>query len=72
MVSTVHDVQVVANNDIIMEEHDTPLDWLVTPRGAFATNTSYPQPGKLDWSKLQPDQYESIPFLKALRKELDV
>lgn len=54
-----------------MEEHDTPLDYIVTPNEVIATNTKYPQPSKLDWNKLQPDQYENIPFLKALRLELE-
>ena len=71
VVSTVHALQVVADDEIAMEEHDTPLDWVVTPEGAVATHTKYPQPGKLDWTKLRPDQYDSIPFLKTLRKELD-
>lgn len=72
VVSTVHALQVVADDEIAMEEHDTPLDWVVTPEGAVATHTKYPQPGKLDWTKLRPDQYDSIPFLKTLRKELDI
>ena len=71
VVSTVHAVQVVGDDEIVMEEHDTPLDWIVTAEGAHPTRTTYPQPGKLDWAKLQPDQYENIPFLKTLRRELE-
>eukprot|EP00747_Dinoflagellata_sp_TGD_P186515 gnl/TRDRNA2_/TRDRNA2_43575_c0_seq1.p1 gnl/TRDRNA2_/TRDRNA2_43575_c0~~gnl/TRDRNA2_/TRDRNA2_43575_c0_seq1.p1 ORF type:complete len:255 (+),score=51.21 gnl/TRDRNA2_/TRDRNA2_43575_c0_seq1:102-866(+) len=71
VVSTVHHLQVVADEDIVMEEHDTPLDVIVTPDGITLTNTKYVQPGKLDWDKLQPDQYENIPFLKTLRRELE-
>ena len=71
VVSTVHAVQVVKTEEIVMEEHDTPLDYIITPAGVKYTNTKYPQPGKLDWNKLQPDQYENIPFLKTMRKELE-
>ena len=71
VVSTVHALQVVADGDVVMEEHDTPLDLIVTPDGVTPTQTKYAQPGKLDWGKLQPDQYESIPFLKTLRAELE-
>ena len=71
VVSTVHGVQVVADEEIVMEEHDTPLDYIITPAGVKYTNTKYAQPGKLDWNKLQPDQYENIPFLKTMRKELE-
>ena len=72
VVSTVHPLQLVGDEQLTMEEHDTPLDWVITPDGATPTHTRYPQPGKLDWTRLQPDQYESIPFLKTLRKELEV
>ena len=71
VVSTVHPLQVVADEAIVMEEHDTPLDLIVMPEGVWPTNTKYAQPGKLDWTKLQPDQYENIPFLKTLRRELE-
>ena len=33
VVSTVHALQVVASDEIPMEEHDTPLDLVVTPDG---------------------------------------
>ncbi len=71
VVSTVHALQVVASDEIPMEEHDTPLDLVVTPDGVTPTRTAYAQPGKLDWDKLRPDQYENIPFLKTLRQELE-
>ena len=70
VISTVHALQVVGDSEILMEAHDTPLDLIVAPEGATPTNTKYAQPGKLDWEQLRPDQYENIPFLKALRKEL--
>ena len=71
VVSTVHALQVVPSDEIMMEEHDTPLDLVVTPDGVTPTRTAYAQPGKLDWDKLRPDQYENIPFLKTLRQELE-
>ena len=70
-VTTVHACQLVADEEIVMEAHDTPLDLIVTPQGVTPTNTRYAQPGKLDWNVLRPDQYEDIPFLKALRAELE-
>ena len=54
-----------------MEDHDTPLNMIVTPSGIIHTKSAYPQPGALDWGKLQPDQYENIPFLGKLRRELE-
>ena len=34
------------------------------------TRTPYGQPTGVDWDRVQPDQYENIPFLKALRARL--
>ena len=70
-VTIVHPVQVVDNDEIVMEEHDTPLDYIVTAERIIETKTQYSQPGPLQWDKLQPDQYENIPFLKTLRLELE-
>ena len=69
--TTLSDELEATSDEIMMEEHDTPLDLVVTPDGVTPTHTAYAQPGKLDWDKLRPDQYENIPFLKTLRQELE-
>ncbi|WP_317933226.1 5-formyltetrahydrofolate cyclo-ligase [Halioxenophilus sp. WMMB6] len=68
--TTVHDIQVVDNELVVMQEHDTPLDYIATPERLLATHTHYATPGPMDWSALQPDQYLNIPFLADLRAEL--
>ncbi|MFV8819401.1 5-formyltetrahydrofolate cyclo-ligase [Haliea sp. E17] len=70
VVTTVHEAQVVADEDIVMQAHDTPLDWIITPARAIETRSPYPAPGALDWSAVQPDQFTAIPFLSALRARL--
>ncbi len=70
VLTTVHDLQLVDSDAVVMLDHDTPLDWIATPSGLFKTDTAYSRPGPLEWDKLQADQYESIPFLKALRDDL--
>jgi len=70
VVTTVHDLQVVANNEVVMEGHDTPLDWIATPEQLIQTKTDYPVPGPMQWSALKPDQYEKIPFLTELRQQM--
>jgi len=67
--TTVHDLQLVRSDAVVMQEHDTPLDWIATPDRLIETKTNYPAPGPLQWDKLQPDQYENIPFLKRLKQE---
>lgn len=70
LVTTVHDVQVVADQEILMQEHDSPLDWIVTPSEIIETRTKYSTPAGISWSQVQPDQFEDIPFLKDLAARL--
>jgi len=67
IVTTVHALQVVEDARLPMQRHDSALDWIVTPDEAIETQTPYPQPSGIDWDAVQPDQYEAIPALKALR-----
>lgn len=69
IVTTVHDLQLVDDDQIVMQPHDSPVDWVAIPGELIATNTEYPVPGPLDWTQLQPDQFETIPFLDKLRQE---
>ena len=70
VMTTVHDIQVVEDELVVMQGHDTPLNIIVTPTELIETNTDYPEPGPLEWDKLQPDQFENIPFLNDLKAEL--
>ena len=64
------DLQIVGNEEIEVEEHDTPLDWIITPSNALQTRKSGVLPRKLDWSAVREDQFRKIPFLEKLRIEL--
>ena len=70
VVTTVHSTQVVDNELIVMIDHDTPLDYIITENEVIQTNTEYPEPGGVDWVNVQPDQLQNIPFLKHLRDKL--
>jgi 5-formyltetrahydrofolate cyclo-ligase len=67
IVTTVHELQVVAAEQLPMQAHDWPLDWVITPKEAIATDTLYSRPNGLDWDAIRPDQYRQIPILKHLR-----
>ena len=71
VVTTVHERQLVDANRIVMEPHDTPLDWIVTPERALQTRTELPRPDDMDWASVRDDQYAAIPFLAALRARLE-
>jgi 5-formyltetrahydrofolate cyclo-ligase len=66
--TTVHASQVVEEGNIIMQSHDTPLDWIATPGELIETRTRYRQPGAVSWEQVQPDQLDDIPFLRELRE----
>ena len=70
IVTTVHSLQVVDDERVAMAAHDSALDWIITPDEVIETNTTYPQPGGVNWDSVQADQLRDIPFLKSLRKRL--
>jgi 5-formyltetrahydrofolate cyclo-ligase len=69
IVTTVHELQVVDGDRLPMQPHDWPLDWIVTPEQAIATQTAFPHPVGLDWDTLQADQIQQIPVLRMLAQQ---
>ena len=67
IITTVHALQLVGDARLPMMPHDSALDWIITPDQAIETHTTHPQPAGIDWDAVQPDQYDSIPALRALR-----
>ncbi|MDP6770244.1 MAG: 5-formyltetrahydrofolate cyclo-ligase [Anaerolineales bacterium] len=70
IVTTIHSLQVKEDERVIMDAHDTPLDWIVTPDEVIETQTLIAQPGGVNWDAIQSDQYENIPFLLSLKSTL--
>jgi len=70
VVTTVHDIQVVADAALVMQGHDSPLDWIATPGELIETRTAYPRPEGVAWDDVAPHQIEGIPFLAALKARL--
>lgn len=71
IVTTVHDIQVVESEELPLQSHDSPLDWVITPTRDIETCSDHPQPKGVDWAAVRPEQYENIPFLKRLREEYE-
>jgi 5-formyltetrahydrofolate cyclo-ligase len=71
IVTTVHDLQVVDDDRLVMLGHDQPLDWIATPTELIETRTAYPDPTGVAWDLVQADQYAGIPFLTELRRDLE-
>jgi 5-formyltetrahydrofolate cyclo-ligase len=70
LVTTVHGCQVVPDERVVMLGHDSALHFIATPDELIETHTPFRQPAGVDWDQVQPDQFEAIPFLRDLRKEL--
>ena len=70
IVTTIHTLQVKEDERVIMDAHDTPLDWIITPDEVIETQTMIAQPEGVNWDTIQSDQYENIPFLLSLKSTL--
>ena len=55
---------------MVLESHDSPLDYVATERELIATGYTAQRPGGVDWDRVRPDQFETIPFLSELRDRL--
>ena len=71
IVTTVHGLQVVDRERLVIEAHDSALDWIATPDELIETRTAHPQPRGVDWARVRPDQFADIPFLAELRAEIE-
>lgn len=70
MATTVHSLQLVPDDAVVIEGHDTPLDLVATEQGLIETHCTLPRPSGVDWPRVRPDQFASIPFLTALRDRM--
>ena len=64
--TTVHESQVV-DKQVAVDDHDVPLDLVVTPERAIETETPYDRSDGIDWSALDEERIEEMPVLRELR-----
>jgi 5-formyltetrahydrofolate cyclo-ligase len=64
--TTVHEVQVLEK--IPTEEHDIPVDIIITPERIIETKTRYPRPKGIFWKKITEKMLQDIPVLKKLEE----
>jgi 5-formyltetrahydrofolate cyclo-ligase len=67
MATTVHSLQLVDGDAVVMRAHDSPLDYVATELELIATGNTAPRPAGVQWERVQPDQFAAIPFLTELR-----
>jgi 5-formyltetrahydrofolate cyclo-ligase len=68
--TTIHSTQLVDAARVVLESHDSPLDYVATERELIATGNTTQRPGGVDWDRVRPDQFETIPFLAELRERM--
>ncbi|GIK40353.1 MAG: 5-formyltetrahydrofolate cyclo-ligase [Chloroflexota bacterium] len=70
IVTTVHSLQLVESAQLPMQVHDWSLTWIVTPDEVIETHSTRSQPLGLDWTRIQPEQVETIPVLRKLKAQV--
>jgi 5-formyltetrahydrofolate cyclo-ligase len=70
VVTTVHSCQLVPDEDVVIEAHDSPLDMVATEMELILTGNRDRRPPGVDWDRVRPDQFENIPFLANLRDRM--
>ncbi|CAF3507375.1 unnamed protein product [Rotaria sp. Silwood1] len=69
VITTCHESQLI--NDLpnnVMEQHDLPVDIIVTPKRYIYTKRLFPRPERVYWNKLDPDMILNIPVLQELKQ----
>ena len=61
--TTVHPIQIV-REDLLMTNHDIPVNLVATPRTLIEVDGAYKRPAGILWDHLQPPQIHEIPVLE--------
>lgn len=70
IVTSVHSSQLRDESLVILEAHDAPLDMIATEDELIRTGTLDRRLRGVDWDRVRPDQFETIPFLARLRDRM--
>ncbi|MEM0358987.1 MAG: 5-formyltetrahydrofolate cyclo-ligase [Candidatus Hadarchaeales archaeon] len=68
--TTVHEFQIVEN--VPMESHDVPVDWIFTPKRLLEVKVKRPKPKGILWELLEPSKMEEIPILSILKERREM
>ena len=63
--TTVHPVQIL-NEDLLVTDHDIPVDLVVTPESVLEVERAYARPRGVLWDHLQPPQIHEVPVLERM------
>ncbi|KAG7370841.1 5-formyltetrahydrofolate cyclo-ligase [Nitzschia inconspicua] len=76
VVTTVHDCQVIDNEDDMPEDwkltqHDVPVDIIVTPTRTIRVPNRAPKPCGIFWDLLSPQKLSAIRVLRQLKEQIE-
>jgi 5-formyltetrahydrofolate cyclo-ligase len=76
VVTTVHDCQVLDNEDDMpdgwkLTQHDVPVDIIVTPTRTIHVPNRAPKPSGIFWDLLSPQKLAQIRVLRQLKQEIE-
>ena len=63
--TTVHPIQILREN-LMMTDHDLPVELIATPRAVIEVEGPYGRPRGILWDHLQPPQIHEIPILERM------
>jgi 5-formyltetrahydrofolate cyclo-ligase len=63
--TTVHPIQILREN-LMVTDHDLPVDLIATPRAVIEVERAYDRPKGILWDHLQPPQIHEIPVLERM------
>lgn len=69
VITSVHELQVV-DEEIPMEPHDLPVDFIATDKRILAVKRAHPKPQGIYWDLLGCEKILGIPVLRILASEL--
>ncbi len=70
MATTIHSIQLVPDEVVVIESHDSPLDFIATESELIVTGNTMTRPAGVAWERVRQDQFETIPFLARLRDRM--
>lgn len=66
VITTIHEVQLV--DKLPQEEHDVPVDYIITNKRIIKVESKRKKPKGIIWSKITEDMMNKMPILKELKK----